>query len=88
MVHFDLPLLISPYFGEFVSALIFGFLTVALVVLLVVLYGVLLEAGQFFWSVMRTFLLVALQPVEQVLQWRQDVHVHLLCSAIVDIDSL
>ena len=88
MVHLDLPLLISPCFGELASALIFGFLTAALVVLPVVLYGVLLEAGQFFWSVMRTFLLLALQPVEHVLQWRQDVHVHLLCSAIVDIDSL
>jgi len=64
LVHFDLPLPISPYFGEFASALFFGFLTVALVVLLVVLYGVLLEAGKFFWGVMRTFLLVALQPVE------------------------
>ena len=68
MVHFDLPLLISPYFGEFASALIFGSLTVALVVLLVVLYGVLLEAGKFFRGVMRRFLLVTLQPVEEVFQ--------------------
>ena len=62
--HLDLPLRICPYFGELAITLIFGFLTVALVVLLVVLYGVLLEAGKFFWGVMRTFLLVALQPVE------------------------